>query len=99
MFTPLPLDRVIADPALRAAVQDVLDRVPKSTAQTHGITMHRKGVLPRALVMWGDFPADGDGLAKRIRTILGATWEVSQAGPATGWGKFRTATVDNPYRY
>lgn len=97
--TPLALHRVIPDRTLRDKVAAILATVPASVAEQHGITLHLKRTLPRALVFWGDFPPAGDALAKRIRDALGPEWQVSQAGPPQGWGSFRTATVENPYRY
>jgi hypothetical protein len=90
---------VIDDPALRARVERRLGSIPPAAGQTHGIAIHRRRILPRALVFWGDFPKAGDALAREIRAILGSGWEVSQVGPPEGWGKFRTATEENPYCY
>src|SRR5438105_633362 len=89
--TPLELQRVIADQALRDRVAKILSSIPRSARESHGITLHLKR-KPRALVFWGEFPADADALAQRIRSVLGPKYEVSQVGPPEGWGPYRTAT-------
>ena len=98
--TPLSPSRVIPDSHLANRVEALLKTIPASSAEEHGITVHRKGKLPRALIFWGDFPPARDELANRIRDILGREkYEVSQCRSPKHWGKFRTATVEDQYGY
>ena len=97
--TPLPLRRVIPNTHLADDVHRILSGVPSTADENHGVTLHIKG-KPRALVFWGEFAPDRDALANRIRDVLGRDkYEVSQCGPPSKWGKFRTATEEDPLCY
>lgn len=96
--TPLSLDRVISDLAKRRQVQAVLDSIPTSSTEDHGVTIRLKNGT-RVLVKWGEYPANGDALAQRIRGILSKPYQVSQCRQPSSWGKFRTATFENPYEH
>jgi hypothetical protein len=98
--TPLSPSRVIPDSDLAKKVAALLKTIPASSAEEHGITVHPKGRLPRALIFWGDFPPARDELANRIRDILGREkYEVSQCRSPKHWGKFRTATEEDHCDY
>jgi hypothetical protein len=98
--TPLHLSRVLRDAFLIAGVDRILSLVKPSTEERHGITIrpNKRGAV-RALVYWGDFPPNGDALAKSLRAVLGERWQVSQCRSPDSWGKFRTATEENSYDY
>lgn len=104
--TPVPLEQVIEDKDLAAKVHKILVKEGgRSVYEMHGITIRplfTKDKI-RALVFWGDFPPDDDALAEQIRRVLNATgekrYEVSQVGPPHQWGKFCTATLENPFGY
>lgn len=101
--TPLPLPRVIPDASLAVEVEKFLDTLHASAAEAHGITIwKRKGTgkhKHRALVFWGDFLPEGDRWARGLRKILGDEYCVSQCRRPEGWGKFFTATVEDPDDY
>jgi hypothetical protein len=91
----LPLDRVIPDARLRAAVSDIFSMADPG-ARLGGITIRPRG-RDRALVYVGPCPP---GLDKQVREIVKfESFEVSTVRDLRTFGNCITATLNDPKDY